>query len=155
MKFDKNTSWFMSWRSFNRLRVYLEYSFLLPIVLVFNAISISRLIVLGFFILILVYFSCFLMFINISLQLVKPFYKLVAMGLSTSYGIQLFLCIGGVTKLIPHTGVTMPLISYGGSSVLSTIIIFAVIQGLYLLRQREVRILEARQEERDDEEERP
>ena len=54
--------------------------------------------------LILVYFSCFLMFINISLQLVKPFYKLVAMGLSTSYGIQLFLCIGGVTKLIPHTG---------------------------------------------------
>ncbi len=105
--------------------------------------------------LILVYFSCFLMFINISLQLVKPFYKLVAMGLSTSYGIQLFLCIGGVTKLIPHTGVTMPLISYGGSSVLSTIIIFAVIQGLYLLRQREVRILEARQEERDDEEERP
>ena len=103
--------------------------------------------------LILVYFSCFLMFINISLQLVKPFYKLVAMGLSTAYGIQLFLCIGGVTKLIPHTGVTMPLISYGGSSVLSTIIIFAVIQGLYLLRQREVRILETRREERDDEEE--
>ena len=88
--------------------------------------------------LILVYFSCFLMFINISLQLVKPFYKLVAMGLSTAYGIQLFLCIGGVIKLIPHTGVTMPLISYGGSSVLSTIIIFAVIQGLYLLRQRGV-----------------
>ena len=103
--------------------------------------------------LILVYFSCFLMFINISLQLVKPFYKLVAMGLSTAYGIQLFLCIGGVTKLIPHTGVTMPLISYGGSSVLSTIIIFAVIQGLYLLRQREVRILETRREERDAEEE--
>lgn len=105
--------------------------------------------------LILVYFSCFLMFINISLQLVKPFYKLVAMGLSTSYGIQLFLCIGGVTKLIPHTGVTMPLISYGGSSVLSTIIIFAVIQGLYLLRQREVYILEKRRDERDEEEERP
>lgn len=97
--------------------------------------------------LILVYFSCFLMFINISLQLVKPFYKLVAMGLSTAYGIQLFLCIGGVIKLIPHTGVTMPLISYGGSSVLSTIIIFAVIQGLYLLRQREVYILENRQNE--------
>lgn len=97
--------------------------------------------------LILVYFSCFVMFINISLQLVKPFYKLVAMGLSTAYGIQLFLCIGGVIKLIPHTGVTMPLISYGGSSVLSTIIIFAVIQGLYLLRQREVHILEKRREE--------
>ena len=102
--------------------------------------------------LILVYFSCFLMFINISLQLVKPFYKLIAMGLSAAYGIQLFLCIGGVIKLIPHTGVTMPLISYGGSSVLSTIIIFAVIQGLYLLRQREVYILEKRREEREREE---
>ena len=102
--------------------------------------------------LILVYFSCFLMFINISLQLVKPFYKLVAMGLSTAYGIQLFLCIGGVIKLIPHTGVTMPLISYGGSSILSTIIIFAVIQGLYLLRQREVIILEKRRNEELNEE---
>ena len=102
--------------------------------------------------LILVYFSCFLMFINISLQLVKPCYKLVALGLSTAYGIQLFLCIGGVIKLIPHTGVTMPLISYGGSSVLSTIIIFAVIQGLYLLRQREVYILENRQNEGTEEE---
>ena len=103
--------------------------------------------------LILVYLSCFMMFINISLQLVKPFYKLVAMGLSTAYGIQLFLCIGGVIKFIPHTGVTMPLISYGGSSILSTIIIFAVIQGLYLLRQREVLILEKRREEQYDEEE--
>ena len=103
--------------------------------------------------LILVYLSCFMMFINISLQLVKPFYKLVAMGLSTAYGIQLFLCIGGVIKFIPHTGVTMPLISYGGSSILSTIIIFAVIQGLYLLRQREVLILEKRREEQNNEEE--
>lgn len=100
--------------------------------------------------LILVYFSCLLMFINISLRLVKPFYKLLAIGLSASYGFQLFLCIGGVIKLIPHTGVTMPLISYGGSSVLSTIIIFAVIQGLYLLRQREVYLLEKRRERENE-----
>lgn len=85
----------------------------------------------------LVYISCFIMFINISLQLTRPFYKLLAVGLSISYAFQLFLTVGGVIKFIPHTGVTMPLISYGGSSILSTIIIFAVIQGLYLLRQKE------------------
>lgn len=97
--------------------------------------------------LILIYISCFIMFINISLQLTRPFYKILAIGLSVSYGFQLFLCIGGVIKLIPHTGVTLPLISYGGSSVLSTIIIFAVIQGLYLLRQKEVRELERQRQQ--------
>ena len=85
----------------------------------------------------LVYISCFVMFINISLQLTRPFYKLLAIGLSTGYAFQLFLTVGGVIKFIPHTGVTLPLISYGGSSILSTIIIFAVIQGLYLLKQKE------------------
>lgn len=93
----------------------------------------------GFFALsmILVYFSCFIMFIYISLTLINNFYKLLAIGLSVSYGVQIFLCIGGVIKFIPHTGVTLPLVSYGGSSILSTIIVFAVIQGLYLLRKKE------------------
>ena len=39
--------------------------------------------------------------------------------------------IGGVIKFIPSTGVTLPLVSYGGSSLLSTILMIAVIQGLY------------------------
>ncbi len=92
--------------------------------------------------LLLVYISCFIMFINISLKLTNNFYKILAIGLSISYGFQLFLCVGGVIKFIPHTGVTLPLISYGGSSILSTIIVFAVIQGLYLLKQKEVRLVE-------------
>lgn len=90
----------------------------------------------------LIYISCFIMFVNISLQLTNNFYKLLAAGLSISYAFQLFLCVGGVVKFIPHTGVTLPLISYGGSSILSTVTIFAVIQGLYLLKQREVKLLE-------------
>ncbi|WP_242870517.1 FtsW/RodA/SpoVE family cell cycle protein [Eubacterium oxidoreducens] len=86
---------------------------------------------------VLVCASCFLMFLNIALQIKDQFYKLIALGLGTVYGFQVFLTIGGVTKCIPSTGVTLPLVSYGGSSLLSTLIIFAIIQGLYILRQDE------------------
>lgn len=86
--------------------------------------------------LILVCVSCFLMFLNIAMQIKDIFYKLVALGLGTLYGFQVLLSIGGDIKFIPSTGVTLPLVSYGGSSLLSTLIIFAVIQGLYLLRER-------------------
>lgn len=87
--------------------------------------------------LVLVCVSCFLMFFNIAMQLKDQFYKLVALGLGTVYGIQVFLTLGGVTKFIPSTGVTLPLVSYGGSSMLSTLIIFGIIQGLYILREDE------------------
>lgn len=87
--------------------------------------------------LILVCVSCFLMFLNIAMQMRDSFYKLVALGLGTIYGFQIFLSVGGDIKFIPSTGVTLPLVSYGGSSLLSTLIIFAIIQGLYLLRERE------------------
>ena len=81
----------------------------------------------------LIYVSCFTLFINISLKMKETFYKLVALGLSVMFIVQVFLSIGGVTKFIPSTGVTLPLVSYGGSSVLSTVIVFGIIQGLYLL----------------------
>ncbi len=88
--------------------------------------------------LILVCACCYLMFLNIALQIREQFYKLLALGLGTTYGFQVFLTIGGVIKFIPSTGVTLPLVSYGGSSLLSTFIIFAVIQGLYIIREDEV-----------------
>lgn len=87
--------------------------------------------------LIIVCVSCIIMFLNIAMQIKDQFYKLVALGLGTVYGFQVFLTIGGVTKFIPSTGVTLPLVSYGGSSLLSTMIIFAIIQGLYIMRQDE------------------
>lgn len=81
--------------------------------------------------------GCFLMFFNIALQIKDPFYKLIALGLGTEYGTQVFLTLGGVIKFVPSTGVTLPLISYGGSSLLATMILFAIVQGLYVLREEE------------------
>ncbi|MCC8029790.1 MAG: FtsW/RodA/SpoVE family cell cycle protein, partial [Lachnospiraceae bacterium] len=86
---------------------------------------------------ILVCLSCFLMFLNIAMQIYDPFYRLIALGLGSVYGIQVFLNIGGVIKCIPSTGLTLPLVSYGGSSILCTILMFAIIQGLYIFRQDE------------------
>ena len=85
----------------------------------------------------LVCVSCYVMFLNIAMQLRNMFYKLVALGLGTCYIFQVFLNIGGVTKFIPSTGVTLPLVSYGGSSILSTLIMFANYSGtLYFKRRR-------------------
>ncbi|MEG2441233.1 MAG: FtsW/RodA/SpoVE family cell cycle protein [Acetivibrio sp.] len=81
---------------------------------------------------ILIYISCFIMFVNISMKMKNQFYKLTAFGLSIVFIFQVFLNIGGVTKFIPSTGVTLPLVSYGGSSILSVIIIFSIIQGMYV-----------------------
>ena len=87
--------------------------------------------------LILICMSCFIMFINIAMKLDNRFYRLVALGLGTTYAVQVFLTIGGGMKMIPLTGVTLPLVSYGGSSALSTLIMFAIVQGLYMLRTDE------------------
>ena len=53
----------------------------------------------------------------------------MALGFAICYIFQILLNIGGVTKFIPSTGVTLPLISYGLSSVTSTLIVFQIIQG--------------------------
>ena len=87
--------------------------------------------------LILVCMSCFIMFVNIAMQLSNRFYRLVAVGLGSTYAAQIFLTVGGGIKLIPMTGVTLPFVSYGGSSMLSTLIMFAVVQGLYMLQRDE------------------
>ncbi len=79
----------------------------------------------------------FIMFVNIALKMKKNFYKLCAFGLSVVLIFQVFLSIGGVTKFIPSTGVTLPLISYGGSSIITTIVIFSIIQGMYVRNRRE------------------
>lgn len=90
--------------------------------------------------LILICVSCFIMFMNISAGLNDKFYQLIAFGLGVTYIFQVFLTIGGGTKFIPLTGVTLPLISYGGSSVLTTLVMFSIAEGLSIIRQDEAEL---------------
>ncbi len=85
---------------------------------------------------ILICMSCFIMFMNIAIKFKDDFYKLVGTGLAVTYIFQVFLTIGGVVKFIPLTGVTLPLISYGGNSIMVTLIMFAIIQGMYVNKDR-------------------
>ncbi|MBP3409789.1 MAG: FtsW/RodA/SpoVE family cell cycle protein [Clostridia bacterium] len=58
------------------------------------------------------------------------FHSLVAFGLVVIMGLQALLIIGGNTKLLPLTGVTLPLVSYGGSSLVSTFLSMGVLLGI-------------------------
>lgn len=87
--------------------------------------------------LIFVLISCFILFMDISTRSRTLFNKLLCLGFGVCFIFQVFLSIGGVTKFIPSTGVTIPLVSYGGTSVLSTLIILSVIQGLHMLANSE------------------
>ena len=85
----------------------------------------------------LICIGCFLQFMMIAGKLQAIFFKLIAFGLGVVYIVQVLLNVGGVTKFIPSTGITLPFVSYGGSSILSTFLLFNVIQGLYILKRNE------------------
>lgn len=85
----------------------------------------------------LICLGCFIQFMMIAVSMQAVFYKLIAFGLGTEYIIQVFLTVGGVTKFIPSTGVTLPFVSYGGSSIVSTFLLFGIIQGLYILKRND------------------
>ena len=63
------------------------------------------------------------------------FHSIVAMGATLMLGVQTFIIIGGVLKLIPLTGVTMPFVSYGGTSLVSCMGLIGLIQGVASVNQ--------------------
>ncbi len=56
------------------------------------------------------------------------FYKILSLGVSILFAVQTFLAIGGVVKFIPMTGITLPFVSYGGSSMLTSFVALAILQ---------------------------
>lgn len=112
---------------------------------IFSAIA-EELGMLSAMIIILICFSVFIGFIDISMKCKHSFYKNMALGFAICYIFQILLNIGGVTKFIPSTGVTLPLVSYGLSSVTSTLIMFQIIQGIHIISTREAEKIEREKE---------
>ena len=86
--------------------------------------------ILGGLAVIMLYFVLVYRAFKIALSTSNEFNKAVAMGIGTMLGVQTFIIIGGVIKLIPLTGITLPFISYGGSSMVATFLSLGVLQGI-------------------------
>jgi len=80
---------------------------------------------------------CFLLFVvrgmRIALRAEDGFSKLLAAGLTFGFALQTFIIVGGVLRVVPLTGITLPFVSYGGTSVVAN---FLLLAGLLLVSQR-------------------
>jgi cell division protein FtsW (lipid II flippase) len=81
----------------------------------------------------LLYMAFVLRGFRIALAASDGFSKLLAAGLSFGFAFQTFVIVGGITRVIPLTGITLPFVSYGGSSVIAN---FLLVAGLLLISHR-------------------
>ena len=65
--------------------------------------------------------------IRIALLTDDGFSKLLAAGLTFAFALQTFIIVGGIVRVIPLTGITLPFVSYGGSSIVANFIVLALL----------------------------
>jgi peptidoglycan glycosyltransferase len=65
--------------------------------------------------------------LRIALRTDRTFEKLLAVGLTTIVGVQAFIIVAGVMKVVPLTGITLPFVSYGGSSLIANYVLLALL----------------------------
>lgn len=94
---------------------------------IFSAISEDMGLLMGIAILI-IYFLLFYRSIRGAIYTEDTYTKLVDVGFSAMIATQVLVIVGGVTNAIPLTGITMPLVSYGGTSMLTAFIILGILQ---------------------------
>jgi cell division protein FtsW (lipid II flippase) len=99
---------------------------------IYSALS-QELGLIGVAALLLLYMGFVLRGFQVALTASDGFSKLLAAGLSFSFAFQTFVIVGGITRVIPLTGITLPFVSYGGSSVVAN---FLLVAGLMLISNR-------------------
>ncbi|MBR5152540.1 MAG: FtsW/RodA/SpoVE family cell cycle protein [Clostridia bacterium] len=80
----------------------------------------------------LIAYRCF----KIAITATEPYDKAVCLGLTLMFAIQTFIIVGGVIKMIPLTGITLPFVSYGGTSIVVNFISLGIIQAISAKEER-------------------
>lgn len=91
--------------------------------------------VLGGLAIVMLYFVLVYRGFKIALSCTNKYNKAVAFGISFMLGLQTFIIIGGVIKMIPLTGITLPFVSYGGSSMLTTFAACGILQAISAVKE--------------------
>ena len=87
----------------------------------------------------LIYLAVVMRGLAVARQSDNTFHALLSLGCTVMLGLQTFVIVGGNIKLIPLTGVTLPLISYGGTSLVSSMCLVGIMQGVFAVNRARMR----------------